>query len=120
MRSKMHEASLVMSMMNSLNRVAEREKAKRITKVYVKIGRMSGVVVDSFRFAFEALKVENPLTNSAELVIEECPLIYECLNCGKRFETDEFYFPECPECGSVNLKAVSGEELEVTNIEIEV
>jgi hydrogenase nickel incorporation protein HypA/HybF len=116
----MHETSLVMSMMNAINEIAKREKAKRVMKVKVRIGKMSGVVIDSFQFAFEALKSENPLTEIAELVIEECPLIYECQDCGNRFESDNIYFPECPECGSLTLKTVSGEELEISNVELEV
>ncbi len=116
----MHEMSLVMSMMNSLDQIAERENASRITKVRVKIGKMSGVVIDSFKLAFEALKMENPMTKNAELIVEEVPLIYECIDCGERFKTDEIYFPECPKCGSLNLKTISGEELEITNVELEV
>ena len=45
---------------------------------------------------------------------------FKCLDCGNEFEVDTIYFPECPKCQSVNLKLVSGEELEVVNVEIEV
>ena len=116
----MHETSIAMGLLQSLDELAEREKAKKITKVRVRIGKLSGIVVDSFAFAFDAIKSEYPKIASAELEIEEVPVEYKCLDCGKVFEVESVYFPECPECGSLNVKLLRGEELEVIDVEIEV
>jgi hydrogenase nickel incorporation protein HypA/HybF len=116
----MHEASIAMGLINSLMQMAERENAKEILKVNVRIGKLSGIVVDSFVFAFNALKQQFPKLKNAELCVEEVPIKYRCRDCGEEFEVETVLFPECPKCGSVNLDLISGEELEVINAEIEV
>ena len=57
---------------------------------------------------------------TAEVTINEVPLIYECNDCDKSFEADDFYFPACPECDSYNLTLISGEEQHIENVELEV
>lgn len=116
----MHETSIAMGLLQSLSDLAERENAKKITKVRIKIGKLSGIVVDSFQFAFDSLKGEFKKIKDAELIIEETPVRYRCNDCGNEFEIDSVYFPECPECNSLNLSLISGEELEVIDVEIEV
>ncbi|WP_456456604.1 hydrogenase maturation nickel metallochaperone HypA [Thermovibrio sp.] len=116
----MHETSIAMGLLNSLEELAEREKAKRVVKVKVKIGKLSGIVIDSFVFAFNALKEGSPKLKDAQLVVEEVPLKYKCKECGEEFTCETVFFPECPKCKSANLELISGEELEVVNAEIEV
>jgi len=116
----MHETSIAIGFLQSLSDLAEREKAKKITKVRIKVGKLSGIVVDSFQFAFDTLKGEFKKIKDAELIIEETPVRYRCNDCGNEFEIDSVYFPECPECNSLNLSLISGEELEVIDVEIEV
>ncbi len=116
----MHETSIAAGLLSSLSELAEREKAKKVTKVRVRIGKLSGIVVDSFVFAFDALKEQFRLLKNAELIVEEVPTKYRCIDCGKEFETESIYFPECPECKGFNLKLISGEELEVVDVELEV
>ena len=116
----MHETSIAMGLLDSLNQMAEREKAKKVLKVRVKIGKLSGIVVDSFVFAFNALKEQFPKLSKTELIVEETPILYRCKSCGEEFEVETVFFPECPKCGSVDLELLSGEELEVVDAEIEV
>ena len=119
-RKKVHEVSVALGIVDELNKIAEKNDAKQILNVKLKIGRMSGIVTDSLKFAFDAVKLEHPLLSSAEIIIEEIPLIYECNECRKSFDTDDVYFPSCPACESHNLKLVSGEEQHIENVEIEV
>ncbi|RKQ64000.1 hydrogenase-3 nickel incorporation protein HypA [Thermovibrio guaymasensis] len=116
----MHETSIAMGLLNSLEELAEREKAKRVVKVKVKIGKLSGIVVDSFVFAFNALKEQSQKLKETELVVEEVPITYRCKDCNHTFQTESVFFPECPKCGSLKLELISGEELEVVNAELEV
>lgn len=119
-RKTVHEVSVALAMIDELQKIAERNGAKKILHVRLKIGRMSGIVVDSLKFAFDAVKLEQPLTASAEIMIDEVPLIYKCNECGRSFETDSLYFPSCTECGSYNLTVLSGEEQHIENVEIEI
>jgi hydrogenase nickel incorporation protein HypA/HybF len=107
-------------MVDELSRIARENNAKKITLVKLKIGKMSGIVTDSLTFAFDAIKLENPLISSAEIIIDEVPLIYECNDCGNTFETDDIYFPSCSKCKLYNLKIISGEEQHIENVEVEV
>lgn len=116
----MHEVAIAMGMVDELIRIGRENNAKKITAVRLKIGRLSGIVTDSLKFAFDAVKLEHPVLLNAELTINEVPLIYECNDCKKSFDTDNFYFPACPECDSFNLKLVSGEEQDIENVEMEV
>ena len=116
----MHETSIAMGLLQSLSELAEKENAKKITKVRVKIGKLSGIVVESFQFAFNVLKGEFEKIKNAELIIEETSVRYRCNDCKMEFEIDSVYFPECPQCNSLNLSLISGEELEVIDVEIEV
>ena len=116
----MHETSIAMGLLNSLEELVQKEGAKRVLKVKVKIGKLSGIVIDSFVFAFNALKEQSPRLKDAELIVEEVPITYRCKECGHRFQTESVFFPECPKCGSANLELIRGEELEVVNAELEV
>ena len=117
----MHEASLAMSLINSVLEIAEREKAKRVLEIKMRIGKLSGVVVDSFIFAFNAMKEEaSKKLKNAKLLVEEVPVKYRCKNCNCEFEAETVYLPECPSCGSVELELLSGEEMEVVSVELEV
>jgi hydrogenase nickel incorporation protein HypA/HybF len=119
-RKKVHEVSVALAMVDELRKIAENNGARRIVNVRLKIGRMSGIVTDSLKFAFDAVKPEYPLLSSAELEIEEIPLIYRCNECGSSFDTDTIYFPSCPDCGSYNLAILSGEEQHIEKVEMEV
>lgn len=116
----MHEVSIALGMIDEVMRIARENNAKKVTSVNLKIGKMSGIVTDSLKFAFDAIKLEHPLLSGSEILIEEIPLKYECENCKKSFKTDDVYFPSCPECKSYSLKILSGEEMNIENLEVEV
>lgn len=116
----MHEVSIALSMVNELARIARENNAKYITTVNLRIGRASGIVMDSLKFAFDAIKLENPLISSAEIAIEEVPLRYECNDCESSFEAEDILFQSCPDCKSYSLKLLSGEEMDIVNMELEV
>lgn len=116
----MHEVSLVLGMVDELSRIARENNAEKITLVKLKIGKMSGIVIESLKFAFDTIKLEHPLLSRANIVIHEVPLIYQCNDCGNTFETDDIYFPSCSKCKLYNLKLISGEEQHIEHVEVEV
>jgi hydrogenase nickel incorporation protein HypA/HybF len=117
---KVHEVSIALGMVDELTRIARENNAVKVIAVNLKIGKLSGIVTDSLQFAFDAVKLEHPLLSSSELLIEEVPLICECKDCGKGFNTDDTFFPSCPGCGSFALKVISGEEMDIANMELEI
>ncbi|MDH4027751.1 MAG: hydrogenase maturation nickel metallochaperone HypA [Nitrospirota bacterium] len=116
----MHEVSIALAMADELMKIARENNAGKVTAVRLKIGKVSGIVSDSLKFAFDAVKLEHPVLAEAVISIEETPLIYECGDCGRTFEADNAYFPSCPACASYSLKLISGEEQHIENVELEV
>lgn len=116
----MHEVSIALGMVDELERIARENNATKITLVRLKIGRMSGIVVDSLKFAFDAVKLEHPIMSSAEILIDEVSLTYQCNDCSTTFRADDIYFPKCGNCDSNNLEIISGEEQHIENVEVEV
>jgi len=126
----MHEVSLALGMVDELIKIADKNNAKSILTVNLKIGKMSGIVTDSLKFAFDAVKLEHPILTSTEISIEEIPLVYECIDCGRTFSPqdnsagadrpEDSVFPSCRDCNSYNLKVLSGEEMDIANLEVEV
>jgi hydrogenase nickel incorporation protein HypA/HybF len=119
-RRKLHEVSIALGMIEELKRIAREHNAQKITCVKLKIGKMSGIVTDSLIFAFDAVKLEHPILSSATISVEEVPMVYECNQCRRTFETDSPAFPSCPFCKSYSLKLISGEEQNIENVEVEV
>lgn len=116
----MHEVSIALGIVDKLTMIAQENNAKKIITVNLKIGKMSGIVTDSLKFVFDAIKREYPVLSSAEVLIDEVPLEYECNECKKSFEAEGIYFPSCPECKTYNLKLISGAEMNIENVELEV
>jgi hydrogenase nickel incorporation protein HypA/HybF len=119
-KTNMHEVSIAAGMIEEIARIASENKAKKIISVNLKIGKRSGIVIDSLMFAFDAIKMEHPFLSSTDIVIEEIPLRYLCRNCNAEFRTDDVYFPSCPICSSCGLRLLSGEEMDIENMEIEI
>ncbi|TNF52736.1 hydrogenase maturation nickel metallochaperone HypA [bacterium] len=116
----MHEVSIATGLIGELVRIAGENRARKVITVNIKIGKMSGIVTDSLKFAFDALKTEQPLLSDTEINIQEVPLRYECRDCRVSFRTEELNFPCCPECKSYRLTLLTGEEMNIENMEIEV
>jgi len=116
----MHEVSIALGMVDELGRIARENNASKISMVRLKIGRRSGIVVDSLKFAFDAVKLDYPILSETRILIEEVPSIFKCNECGHSFENEEIYFPSCPVCESYSLTVISGEEQHIANVEMEV
>jgi len=105
----------MLSVLESSLDIARKEEANQITKITLKIGEKSGVVVDSLRFAFESVRL-NTIAEHAELEIDLIPFQGECLHCGAIFRAENFLI--CGQCGNIG-KLISGQELQIQSIEID-
>ena len=113
----MHELSIAQSIMQIVLSEAEKAKARRVTKVTLKIGDLAGVVPDSISFCFELLS-RSTIAENAALTIEKVPVRGHCPQCEKEFVIEEnLYF--CSTCGNTKIELTSGRELLVERLEIE-
>ena len=104
----MHEAGIAQNILDIVIETAMSNNANIVKKVFVKIGKLQAVEMNSLMFAFDALK-EGTIANSAELIVEEVDIKGRCLKCGKVADYDDFYF-SCKFCGSYDVELISGEE----------
>jgi len=111
----MHELAITQSM---LNLVLERAgKAKKVGKINLVIGAMTGVVSECVQFYFDFLSRET-IAEGAALAIKTVSTQARCRGCDKLFELTEFDWT-CPNCHSNNIEIVAGKELFVESIEVE-
>lgn len=114
----MHEASLVLGMIPVIEKHLKENQGEYVSKVVTKIGRLSGVELNSFEFAFNAVKLDYPWLKDSILVVNDVPVIYKCSICSAEFESENFNFPTCS-CGSTDIELISGEELFLETLEID-
>jgi hydrogenase nickel incorporation protein HypA/HybF len=114
----MHELSIVASLFEILEEKAKEKKAKKILSVKLKVGALSGIVPEFLETAFNIYK-EDTIAAESRLEIEEVPLKIRCQRCGTEIVKDDFVFI-CEKCDSRELKTLSGTELLLEKIEVEV
>jgi hydrogenase nickel incorporation protein HypA/HybF len=87
-----------------------------ICALRVRVGPLSGVVIDSLRFAFEAL-TPGTTAEGARLDIEETRPSFRCPDCQAEYQTPVGFY-QCPSCGSAGGELLGGNELELVSIEV--
>jgi hydrogenase nickel incorporation protein HypA/HybF len=112
----MHELGIAASILDSVQAETDRRPGSHIHKVGVRIGELAGVDADALQFGFECL-VKDTSFEPLELQIESVPRIQRC-RCGNEFRMTD-YDPRCPACGEFMTQCVSGEQLEITYMEVE-
>jgi len=128
----MHEVSLVQGLMEQVRQIAAENHAGAVTRIKVLIGPFSGVVLDSFSFAFEALSREDGLFRQSRLEIDAPGPVFRCRSCGTRVEDEEtagsdqefrrqglFAMRKCPSCGKEELVPDGGDEILLVQVEME-
>lgn len=114
----MHEMSIVQSLLEQVEREVENSgHAGRVVGLHLVIGRLSGVHVDSLRFAFELLAPDS-IARDAELMIDQPKAMLCCTACDIQQETEELYAC-CPHCGGSSVTIRGGQQLLLQSIELE-
>ena len=113
----MHELSIANSILDAVRAEAARRPGARFLNVGVRVGELSGVEPDALSFSFDAL-VKNSDLQPLALEIERRPRCQRCPACGRVFRVHD-YDITCPDCGEERTCCVSGDELEMTYLELE-
>jgi hydrogenase nickel incorporation protein HypA/HybF len=109
----MHELGITQ---NIVEIVADHAQKSKVYKVTLEIGKLSAIMPDAVRFCFDSC-CKNTVLEGATLEIIEIPGLARCRQCGAEF-TLEQPFGICS-CGSIELDLISGEELKIKEMEIE-
>jgi len=113
----MHEYSIVQSLLNQIEDVAKENEATKVTKIVTKIGVMSGVEPHLLEIAFNTFK-EKTICDGAEFIMKIQPITIRCNSCQTKSELDEVHYC-CPECESVDVEVIDGEDMFLMSLEME-
>jgi hydrogenase nickel incorporation protein HypA/HybF len=113
----MHEMAIAMDVLKIIKDALPPGEPMKIKKIRLKVGKLTAVVPESFKFCMEIITKDSP-AEGAEVIIEDVPLLVECEDCGEQSELKEAFFV-CPKCESAKLKILSGRDLFIESIEVE-
>ena len=113
----MHEYSVVQALLEQIEAIADKNDAKKVTKIIVKIGVMSGIEAHLLEIAFNTFK-EKTIADGAEFIMNIQPITIECNSCKKVSELEKIHYC-CQECGSVDVTVTDGEDMFLMSLEME-
>ncbi len=111
----MHELAISEALLEQLVTLAEQHGWPRLSRVWIRIGLLSGVVPEALAFSFEALAVGTP-AEGAELVMETETGRFACAQCGE-FDLDHLTFA-CPQCDGLLQLLRASRELSLGGVEV--
>jgi hydrogenase nickel incorporation protein HypA/HybF len=114
----MHEFSIAENLLGLCLKSAEQNSAKKINKVRIKIGRLSGIEAHYLNFAFDVLK-EKTIAKNAKLEYFMQDLVVYCDDCDSKNSLNDFNI-ECPKCNGKNVRVIDGEDLFLIDLELEI
>ena len=111
----MHELPAVEDMIRTLDRESEEKGIKKIERINLSIGELSGIIGECVQIYFDLLS-EGHSCEKAELNITHVPAIFKCSKCGKEFPHGKSF--NCPDCGgeAVLIKG-TGREFMIVSVE---
>jgi len=112
-----HEYSIVQALLTQCEELAHENEAQAVTKVVVKIGKMSGVEPHLLDVAFNTFK-EKTVCDGADFILNIQPLVIECQACGVQTTLEKIYY-KCPACESLDVRVIEGEDMFLMSLEME-
>lgn len=113
----MHEFSIVNALLEMCEKNAKANEATKITRVEVKIGKLSGVEPYLLETAFNTFK-EQTICDGAEFVVHLQDLVIQCHTCNAQSTLSKNEFA-CPTCKGTDVSVVDGEEMMLMRLEME-
>ena len=113
----MHELSIALSIVDIATEAAEKNGGGKVEAVYLRVGKLSGVVKDALLFSWELACADTSIKGS-RLVIEEVPIVVHCGSCDADRTLDSITRLVCPVCNEWTPTIVRGKELQLTAMEI--
>lgn len=113
----MHELALCQSILSIVESEARSHQVQRVRAVRLEVGDLACASAEAIAYCFDAV-TRNTIADGATLELVRTPGEAWCLDCGARVSIVDRHQP-CPHCGSFTLSICSGEELRVTEVEVE-
>ncbi len=112
----MHELGIVFHIIKSLEQIGAENGLRSVSTVTLELGEVSGVVdtylTDCWRWAAK----KHDMLKDSELLVEILPARTFCEECEKTYETVT-HGKICPYCGSARTYLLTGNEINIKEIE---
>jgi len=113
----MHELSVCLSLMQQVEQIAAEKKARRVTRIVLSIGPLSGVELELLRHAYP-MAAADTVAAKAELVMESADIVVRCSQCNAESKATANRLL-CAACGDYRTRVISGDELTLMSVELE-
>lgn len=113
----MHEYGITESIVGIVSDKAREVGAKRVTRISVVVGELSGFVPECIEFYFDFLAKES-VAEGAKLDFEIEPVCIRCRSCSFTFQPEDRTWT-CPHCQGEDVEITGGRDLFVRNMEVE-
>lgn len=113
----MHELAITQNILDIALSQAKAAKAKKVNKINLVIGELSGVVSDCIQFYFDFLKKDS-IAEEATLTFEIVPAQLKCRQCLAIFSPEELFWT-CPDCDSQQVEIMAGREFYMDSLEVD-
>jgi len=112
-----HEMALTESIVEIAIEEAQKQGARRVTRLFLDVGALSCVDPEALEFCFAAV-ASGTAAEGAKLEIARIVGAGWCLECERSVPLTE-RFGACPECGRHRVQMTAGDELKVREMEID-
>ncbi|MDH5605785.1 MAG: hydrogenase maturation nickel metallochaperone HypA [Anaerolineae bacterium] len=113
----MHELSISQNLLELALKHANQAGASRIIDITLEIGELSTVLDDSVQFYWDMISA-GTIAEGAQLHFERIAAKMECLGCRHTYLLKQSEL-SCPECDSINVAVIAGDEFLLKSIEVE-
>lgn len=113
----MHEMSICESILQTLEEQAIAQHFSKVLTLRLEIGALSCVEPQALQFSFDVIS-HGTLAEGASLDIIERPGLGWCKQCEKNVVMQQRY-DSCPHCELAPLPLISGDELNIKELEVE-
>ncbi len=113
----MHELSVTQSVLQIALAHAERAGARRILRIDLVVGALSGIISESVQFYFDFV-AQDTIAEGATLAFRHVPARFRCQACGASYEPEGSDWV-CPLCWDLHSEGAGGRECLVESFEVE-
>jgi hydrogenase nickel incorporation protein HypA/HybF len=113
----MHEMSIIQNILDDVEQSLSKAEYSKVINIKIKVGEFIALDPSSLQFCYKALTNGTKFENT-ELLIEIIPLTGICNNCKQQININNFLFV-CGECASDNIEIISGQELILSEINVD-
>jgi hydrogenase nickel incorporation protein HypA/HybF len=112
-----HELAVTESILKIALDYAEKEMAKSVTDIYLRIGQLSSIIDDSVTFYWQFVS-KDTICQNATLHFDRIQARFLCKECKTEYSIENEFSP-CPQCQSLNVTLIQGDDFQMESISIE-